>query len=298
MSDEYPAWTRVETALELRALAQERMRDVGGLAAGAPETGPVHRGLFLDTASHRPVRADIVEPATPGPNPVMVFIHGGGWVMGDLDTHHQAVLRFAEQGFVVVAIEYGLAPEEPFPAGYDDAVAAIGWTVENIARYGGDPDRLVVAGDSAGANIAAGIAVSRPDLPVRALALVYGVYDFEHMPTSPEIHGDGFLADLHQAYLGPEGLHLLRDPRVSPIHAAADLPPAIIMVGSLDPLASESRALAVKLAAAGVEHQLVVLPGYHHAFQHFETMPETVPAFRTIASFLQRQLGSPEAAQA
>ena len=167
MTQEYPAWSKkIGTALELRAVAQGRMKDFSTLAAGRPETGSIHRGLLLETRAHRPIKADIVEPTTSRPNPVMMFIHGGGWVMGDLDTHHQLALRFAEQGFVVVAIEYGLAPEEPFPAGYDDAVAAIGWTVANIARYGGDPDRLVVFGDSAGANISAGIAVSRSDLPI------------------------------------------------------------------------------------------------------------------------------------
>ena len=286
--------TKVEGALQLRALANERISAFSDYIVGTPKTGRIHRGLSLESGSRRPVKADIVEPDATKPFPVMVFIHGGGWVMGDLDTHHQVVLRFAEQGFLVVAIEYGLAPEEPFPAGYDDAVAAIRWTVDNAARFGGDPDRLVVVGDSAGANITAGVAASEPDLPIKAVGLVYGVYDFEHMPTSPEIHADGFLADLHQAYLGASGQHLLSDPRVSPIHAAENLPPAILVVGSLDPLASESAALAERLAAAGIEHQHVVLSDYNHAFLHLETAPETLPAFETIASFLHAQVEQPQ----
>ena len=283
-----PLSLKISTPLELRAFAQAAVARFGDLIAGTPNTGPSHRGLVLETASHRPVRADVVEPPGAGPHPVMVFIHGGGWVMGDLDTHHQLVLRFAEQGFVVVAMDYGLAPEEAFPAGYDDAVAAIRWTLDNIARYGGDPDRLVVAGDSAGANIAAGVAVSEPDLPIRAVALAYGVFDFENMPTSPQVHTDDFLANLHQAYLGPTGLDRLRDPRVSPIHAAGRLPPTILVVGADDPLVTESAALAQALAASGVPHRLVVLEGYSHAFLHMEKLPETLPAFAAMATFLHQ----------
>ncbi len=278
--------TLISTPLQLRALAEAAVAKFGDYMVGVPVTGPIHRSLDLSVDGRRSVKGDVVQPCGKGPHPAMVFIHGGGWVMGDLDTHHQLVLRFAEQGFVVVAMDYGLAPEQPFPAGYEDAVTAVRWTLDNVARFDGDPERLVLVGDSAGANIAAGMAVSERDLPIRALGLAYGVYDLEHMPTAPHVHANDFLSNLHQAYVGAENLHLLKDPRVSPIHAAERLPPAIVMVGSTDPLATEAAALAERLRQADIPHQHVVVADYPHAFLHLETMPETLPAFATIARFL------------
>lgn len=218
----------------------------------------------------------------------MVFVHGGGWVAGDLNGYHQVVRRFAEQGFVVVAVGYGLAPERPFPMGYDDCVTAVRWTVANIARYGGDPDRLVIAGDSSGANLAAAVAVAEPALPIKAAALVYGVFDIMDVPTSPEVHADGFSDELRRSYLGESHLHLLKDPRVSPIYGANRLPPTIIAVGTDDPAYGQSTQLAEALLKEGVEHEVLVVQDYPHAFLQVETLPETLSAFAAIASFLAK----------
>jgi acetyl esterase len=123
------------------------------LNADPPKIGAIH-----DAVSLRPgVTADILVPARPGPHPVLVYLHGGGWVAGSPKSHHKLGLRFAEAGFLVVNVDYRLAPEAPFPAPFDDCVFAVHWAAQNAARYGGDPKRLAVGGDSAGGNLTAAV---------------------------------------------------------------------------------------------------------------------------------------------
>mgnify|MGYP000996500698 CR=1 FL=1 len=153
-----------KAALAIRERARDLWERLNRHPAGTPRTGAVHRGVTLRVKARHDVRADIVEPIGAGPHPVLIYAHGGGWVAGDLDTYFQLVRRFAEQGFVVVCIDYRLAPENPFPAGYDDIASAVIWAQENISTYNGDPDRIAIAGDYAGANLAAAVAGSENDL--------------------------------------------------------------------------------------------------------------------------------------
>ena len=275
--------------MEFRALADKLTQGLNKVIIGEPHTGPIHRNLQAQFGDRNRVKVDVVEPIGDGPHPVMVFVHGGGWVAGDLNGYHQMVRRFAEQGFVVVAVEYRLAPESPFPSGYDDCVTAVRWTIANIARFGGDPDRVVIAGDSSGANLAAAVAVSEPALPIKVAALFYGVFDIRDVPTSPEVHAEGFTDELRRSYLGESHLHLLEDPRVSPIYGAGRLPPTIIAVGTADPAYGQSMLLAEALLEAEVEHDLLVVQDYPHAFLQVETLPETLPTFRAIASLLAKR---------
>src|SRR5262245_56505362 len=126
--------------------------------------------------------------------PLLVFFHGGGWVYGDLDSHDPTCRFLAERsGVRVLSVEYRLAPEHPFPAGYDDAVAAYRWVVEHAADLGGDPDRLAVGGDSAGGNLAAGVALmaAREGLPLAFQLLVYPGTDASTRTESKRLFGRG-----------------------------------------------------------------------------------------------------------
>ncbi len=164
--------------------------------------------------------------------------------------------RFAEAGFLVINVDYRLAPEKPFPAGYDDCVFAVRWAGDEARRFGGDSARLVIGGDSAGANLAAAVAVNLADdrnaSQIRAALLAYGVFDIKTMPRgdTPE---SGVLVDaIATAYLGADPGPLWRDSRVSPLFAAAKLPPSFVVVGSADSLVGQSAELVAELTSAGV----------------------------------------------
>ena len=165
-----------------------------------------------------------------GPFPVLVYFHGGAWVAGNPASHRKLTHRMAEGGCLVVSADYRLAPENPFPAGFDDCLAAIAWAVAHAHEYGGDPARIAVGGDSAGGNLAAAVAIElaqrRRAPPLAAAVLIYGVFDFA------EVGGPMFARSLRDAYLGRgASAALLRDTRVSPLHGARWLPPTLIIVG-------------------------------------------------------------------
>ncbi|HET8929356.1 MAG TPA: alpha/beta hydrolase [Acidimicrobiales bacterium] len=211
----------------------------------------------------RPVR--IYRPyGITGELPGIAYYHGGGWVTGDLDTHDGTCrLLAATARSVVVAVDYRLAPEDPFPAGVDDAISGYAWTVENARELGADPRRIGVMGDSAGGTLAAAVAqqVTRDpgDLPVPAAqALVYPATDANMTSRSHELFAEGFF--LTKADIEWFRGHYLSDPslyddvRASPLLAPdlAGLPPAVVVTAGFDPLRDEGDAYAAKLDAAGV----------------------------------------------
>jgi len=226
----------------------------------------------------------------------IVFFHGGGWIIGDLDSHDGHARRLAATvGAVVVHVEYRLAPENPFPAGYQDCIAATDWTYDQIDELGGRADRIALAGDSAGGNLAASVAVYCRDTG-RELAgqlLIYpavdlaaglavagvesGGIDSSGIDSSGidssgiDSNTDGFFVGqddwVERQYLADD-LDLATDPRVSPMHADshADLAPAIIGIGHHDPLLDQDLAYAKVLAAAGVPTILREYPDLIHGF--------------------------------
>ena len=197
------------------------------------------------------------------PAPLVVYLHGGGHVIGDLDTHDQPCRFFArEVPALVLAVDYRLAPEHRFPAAVDDALAGFRWACDEAARLGADPDRIAVAGDSAGANLAAVVCqLARDDGgPLPAFqALIYPVIDLSAKRRSYELFGQGFFLTREEVdwyrdnYLASEQDRT--DPRASPILAAdlAGLPPALVVTAGFDPLRDEGEDYAARLREAGVE---------------------------------------------
>jgi acetyl esterase len=206
---------------------------------------------------------------------LLVFFHGGGWMHGDLDSH-DATCRFLadRSGARILAVDYRLAPEHPFPAAYDDCVAAYEWAVTNAESLGADPARLAVGGDSAGGNLAAVTAIeaARRGWPLAFQLLVYPATDFARDTRSHELFQHGFWLTEQYIQLGedcyvPPG-HDKLDPRLSPLHAdlPAGLAPAYVATAGFDPLRDEGEAYARKLADAGVTVELKRFPDQIHSF--------------------------------
>ena len=259
----------------LAALEQTR------LAGGHQPVGSVRD---LEVAG-LPARLYVPTGAAPV-GPLLVFLHGGGFFFGDLDTHDATCRFLAERSVVrVLAVDYRLAPEHPFPAAYDDAVAAYRWVVEHAADLGADPARLAVGGDSAGGNLSAGVAIeaARAGLPLAFQLLVYPVTDNARDTLSSRLFGAGFyltdefIALASRSYLGE--LDPL-DPRASP--AYADLPdglaPALVVTAGFDPLRDEGEAYARTLEAAGVRVELKRFPDQIHGFLNVVGVGRTSPA--------------------
>lgn len=255
-----------------------------------PEVGEFHAAVPYREVDGQTLTLDVIVPKGEGPFPVLVYFHGGAWVWGSPATHRKLTFRLAEQGFLTLSVDYRLAPEHPFPAGFNDCVHAIHFAAHNAGRWGGDPDRLVLAGDSAGGNLAAAAAIELAHAvgapSVRAVALLYGVFDF----TGADPIADDLTSLLTDAYLGGER-SLVEDPRVSPILKAADLPPAHIAVGSADPLMEDADALRSALTRAGNVHEYQVYEDMPHAFMQMEFLPAARTGIRRMALFLHQIVG-------
>jgi acetyl esterase len=251
-----------------------------------------------------PIPARVYDKAVAGgaPRPALAYFHGGGWVQGDLETHHGLCARLAEwSGVLVVAVDYRLAPEHKFPAAVEDSLAAYRWVAARGREIGADPARVGVGGDSAGGNLAAVVSqlAAAEAAPVPACqVLIYPAVDFA-MDTAS--HAE--LEDAHviprdrvlwyaQQYLRSEVDRV--DPRASPMRAP-DLrgqPPALIVTAGFDPLRDEGQAYAERLRAAGVPVRYREYPGQIHAFVSLtKVIPQGLEATREIAVYLRERLG-------
>jgi acetyl esterase len=225
-------------------------------------------------AGEIPVR--IYRPAGDAPKPVIVYYHGGGWVIGGLDTHDGTCRLLATSvDAVVVSVDYRLAPEHVFPAAVDDAFTALQWVHAHAAELGGDPGRLAVAGDSAGGNLSAVVAQLARDAggpPLCFQLLVYPATDYGcDRPSMTENAAGYFLTvDAMNWFFG----HYLRgpedgdDPRVSPLRSddLAGLPPAFVITAEFDPLRDQGIAYAEAMRAAGVTVNARNYEGMFHGF--------------------------------
>jgi acetyl esterase/lipase len=227
-----------------------------------------------------------VPTAEAGPRPGLVYFHGGGWVIGDLETHDSTCRAVAAaSGATIVAVDYRLAPENPFPAAYDDCVAATRWVADNAADLDIDAGRLAVGGDSAGGNLAAAVALAARDggPALRFQLLVYPVTDGTLCRPSIDENAEGYfltkatMAWFWDHYMGA-GADRTREPRASVLHCAEDalpgLPPALVITAEFDPLRDEGEAYAERLRAAGVP---VVASRYDGVIHGFFSMGDMIP---------------------
>ncbi len=220
-----------------------------------------------------PARLYVPTGAAPT-GPLLLFFHGGGFMHGDLDSHDAPCRFLAERaGVRVLAVDYRLGPEEPFPAAYDDALAALRWLREHATEVGADPGRIGVGGDSAGGNLAAGVALdaARSGVPLAFQLLVYPATDAARTTASADLFAEGFYLTKAYLELANESYAVdadLRDPRLSP--AYADLPtgvaPAYVATAGFDPLRDEGEAYARRLVETGVAVELRRFEGQVHGF--------------------------------
>jgi acetyl esterase len=219
------------------------------------------------------------------PPPLLVYFHGGGWVIGDLDTH-DGLCRFlaAAAGTTVLSIDYRLSPEHPFPAAVEDSWAGFSWAVENAARLGIDPARIAVGGDSAGGNLAAVVSLlargAGGTMPAMQL-LIYPVTDSAGELPSRRLFAEGFMLtkedmDLFEGHYLPPGTDV-HDPRVSilEIEDLSGLPPAYVATAGFDPLRDEGEAYALRMRAAGAQVALRRHPGLIHGFANDTAISRT-----------------------
>jgi acetyl esterase len=249
-----------------------------------------------------PIMARLYTPdgaASPGPG--LVYFHGGGFVLGDLDTLGTFCRRLAAaSGVKVLSVDYRLAPEHPFPAAHDDALAAVRWAFDHAGEIGFDPVRIAVGGDSAGGNLAGSVAIALKDDPARRLAwqmLLYPVVQFVGESPSLQALGEGFFLTRRgidwfnrQLFAETDGHE---DPRVALILApdVSGAAPAYVRTAGFDPLKDQGEAYAAKLRAAGVPVDFREYPSFIHGFYSMSSVtPVVIPAIESCAAALKAAL--------
>lgn len=237
------------------------------------------------------------------PAPILLYLHGGGWIFGNLDTHDTICRRLAAgSGCGVLSLDYRLAPEHPFPAGFDDVIETIRWLGSRGQEIGLDPCRMAIGGDSAGGNLASAscLALRGSNSPKpKFQLLIYPALDLTMQRPSHQMFGQGYLLDTefqrqcHLLYLGGADR---RDWRISPLLAedVAGVPPAFVLTASHDPLRDEAEAYAARLVEAGVPVTLHRVPGQVHAFMAMDGVMSIVePTARLLARHLALALRRP-----
>ena len=268
-----PALTELEPAA-----ARLRVRRESATTAGRPIPVGAISEITVDGADGPLPARHYAPPPADGdgrPPPLLLFLHGGGFVICDLDTHDQVcrvLCRYA--GVHVVSVDYRLAPEHPFPAAVEDARAALRWAVEHAESLGADPARIAIGGDSAGGNLAAvtcQLAVQDGGPAPACQLLIYPTVDRGVRYPSRDLFADGFF--LTRAEMDWFDMHYGAaehpdDPRRAPLKAKdlSGLAPALVVTAGFDPLRDEGEAYATALEAAGVPVKLRRVPGMIHGF--------------------------------
>jgi acetyl esterase len=264
-----------EDVLDAARLREEGIARAHLLQGRPVEIAKVGEMKIPGPAGEIPIR--VYWPLESGPLPVLVYYHGGGWVIGDLDTNDN-ICRLLSKGAsaVVVSVDYRLAPEHPFPAAVEDSYAALEWVSRNAARLNADPSRIAVGGGSAGGNLAAAMALMARDRGGPRLAhqvLIYPATNLFELSTESHRHfADGYgLTRAHVEFFRESYLPEARDrsnPYASPLLAESleGLPPAIVVTAGFDVLRDEGIAYAERLEAAGVAAVVSNYPRMIHGF--------------------------------
>lgn len=296
----------VRSVDELVERARVAGAEIDHLLKDLPEIGMLHEHVEMRATAGCTPTAEIYVPKGPGPFPVFLHIHGGGWFTGSAKAERRFGMRFAEAGILTVNLDYALAPRYPFPKGLEDCIYAARWIFRNIERYGGDPGRLAIGGGSAGANLAAetALALHNGDATLdggdlaqvavrfRAAVLLFGVLDVRHWICEPHYYaGDSEI--YVQSYLGPNFTGRVRDPRVSPIEHPnlASMPPTYLCCGAEDALLSHSLRFTEALTLRDVPTTLSVVENADHEFLKIpDIVPSAAPELRRIIEWLWRRL--------
>lgn len=261
---------------EARELAAARFQD--GAGPTAPAFTVVNRTV---PGPGGPIPVRLYYPDKPGPHPIVIYFHGGGWVLCGLDTHDNTCRRMVDPvGCMVMNVDYRLAPEHPFPAAVEDAFAAVQWVAEHGADIGADPSRIAVAGDSAGGNLAAVCCLLAREAGGPAISfqlLVVPVTEFLPDNASYRDNADGYY--LTRSFMQWFFEMYRPDPqdwRAFPSLAASleGLPPALVLTAEFDPLRDEGEGYARRLEQAGVPATIRRFEGTIH---QFFVMPEFLP---------------------
>lgn len=263
-------------------------------AARVPLDIPVHEVRDVDAGG---VPCRLYRPSPEVDLPLVIYLHGGGWVVGDLDTHDHACRTIASKaGMAVLSVDYRLAPEHKFPAALDDAQAATIWAFENADVLGVDPARLAIAGDSAGGNLAAVVA-QRGVVPLKYQVLIYPAVDMSM--TLPSIEANAVGPTLTKKMMQWFIDHYLRneddkrDVAASPILASDEVlsavPPALIITSEFDPLCDDGEEYGKRLAKNGVNASVVRFNGTLHGFfSMLSGVDDAVGAHDLVVSYLRR----------
>ncbi len=275
--------------------------------------------LIEDVEYARPagnaLRLDILQPKRPGPHPVLIYLHGGAFAIGSKRTHRALAVAYASQGYLVCNVDYRLAPQHPFPAAIEDACAAWSWAADHVGDHGGDTQRMALAGESAGANLALSVVLAcctrRPEpfaapLFARGLrpaaALLYCGFLQTSMPARYRRAGVSAFAarlatDAARSYLGqaaehPGAAHALADPLcvVEAMRAPSGLPPLFIAAGLDDPAAADSRRLEQALRRLQSPFTAHFYAGEPHAFHVMFWRAQAMRCWRDSFQFLREHL--------
>ena len=291
-----------------RAIAQA----IAGLDPHPPKMAFVVDHYIPSNETDRKIHLRIYDPGvTSKPSPTLVFVHGGGWTIGTIDDYDSSIRHLANSsGLLIAAMDYRLAPENPFPAGLNDVIATVKWIKENGESIGIDPNRIALGGDSAGANLALATAIALRNEgqgdALRALYLLYGLYTPDKNTESMRLFGNGeygitrtqFQWVMNLTFQEPEDWN---NPLAFPLldNLTGNLPPMYIGGMGLDPLRDDSILLAEKLRLADQEHYLSIWPGVAHgALSLISVTPEIQQYVDAMSTYLRGVLMSDEQASA